>query len=319
MAGISSSAAKSQDNKLEYNGKEKQEKEFSDGSGLDWYDYGARMYDAQIGRWGVVDPLTDQIWRHSPYNYAFDNPVGFIDADGMASSDFVQRQDGSIYWDKNANSQSTTKEGEKFLGKTLTFVFNSFIDGKLWDGPLGNIPAGDKLTTTTTITAQENAQGEYVGASASQDVVVGPTPTSPIDNGRDFYPGLGKDQNKFVQGCANDGSLSVRMEQHASVSRSEEAGLGIIGYNIVNVAQKLDINISSNGNVSVSAATDVFPSATLSVNSSNIMKYSQPSFVQTHRLPQVGQTKYIPGPGASVPSLPVYDYSYKPATWYKRL
>ena len=87
MAGICSKAAGWLENKYKYNGKELQHEEFSDGSGLEEYDYGARMQDPQIGRWNQIDPIVANYYWLSPYNYCNNNPIKYLDPNGMEFKD----------------------------------------------------------------------------------------------------------------------------------------------------------------------------------------------------------------------------------------
>ncbi|MEO6732216.1 MAG: RHS repeat-associated core domain-containing protein, partial [Ferruginibacter sp.] len=66
------------DNKDLYN-----DKELIDDADLNWYDYGFRSYDPQIGRFPQLDPLTDEYPELTPYQYAGCEPIANVDLDGL--------------------------------------------------------------------------------------------------------------------------------------------------------------------------------------------------------------------------------------------
>jgi len=293
----------SPENKYKYNGKE-----LNDDFSLGLYDYGARWYDPVVGRWTQIDPLAEMMPGWSPFNYGFNNPIRFVDPTGMAPDDWVKGADGTIRWDASANSQATTKQGETYLGKELTLTFNSFIDAKSWDGPNSKAP-GDKLTSTITITGNEDSKGELTSLSGSKSVQIGSTP---IGTARDYYPGEGGSNNNFELKSTASGA-TLNFEQHASVSKIEEIGLNALGFKVVDVAQKLNVDYNKkSGELSISAYTGLFPSATLSINGTQVMKYNQPSFVNTHSAPIVGNSSPSSG------SIPIRNFSYYPSKLYKQ-
>lgn len=83
-----------------YNGKELDAKK-----GLNWYDYGARHYDAALGRFTTMDPMAGKYYEWSPYTYCKNNPVNRIDPDGK--DDYIVDNRGRLRLSRKVTNSST--------------------------------------------------------------------------------------------------------------------------------------------------------------------------------------------------------------------
>ena len=148
-----------------YNGKELDRK-----GGLDWYDYGARMYDPVLGRWHVVDPSSEKYYGVSPYNYCANNPVKYIDPDGKDWYK-VQNEEGIWKYSYSADIHSQ-KDLNKvvrngmYLGVTHTennIYYSLFGSKKVADSFEGAVYQKIDNAILTSAIAEKNVNNSFGG------------------------------------------------------------------------------------------------------------------------------------------------------------
>ena len=145
-------------------------KEFDHTSGLDWYDHGARMYDAAKGSWDRVDKLTYKCSEVNPYCYCLLNPILKTDLDGNAPGDFfVTMDEAAIDFGLFYNAQSI-KENKEYgstiyeiwdVKKGKGYSYSSANTGRAKNSVLCNMPHNYHRITADIHTHGAYSYGQY--------------------------------------------------------------------------------------------------------------------------------------------------------------
>jgi len=186
MAGISDQAALKLENKIKFQGQELQHKEFSDGSGLETYQFKYRMDDPQTGRFWHVDPLAAKHPNQSPYLFCNGNPMLYMDPDG---------RDGII----TIKGGQITISANVFLygaGATKAVVaqYQSDINSK-WGGTFSAKTSDGKQSFNVNVNVNV---GLYKGKEKSDPWII---PGAWNPNNRDNFVEVGAgDKRSYVSG-----------------------------------------------------------------------------------------------------------------------
>jgi RHS repeat-associated protein len=210
LSGLEYRAGGMEENRYLYNGKEK----IGD-SGLDLYDFGARLYDPAIGRWMTVDPLADhpnQIGM-SPYSAMWNNPIRFNDPTGLCPDcpDPSKAKEGDLV-NPNGGMEFIFTNGE-WTGVGRTLEEFTVTGSRLENGDISDFD-----NENFTLTAGGAIYGLLEGTSASQGFWLG-------ENGEYYSQRWGGNQYTGSRAGAIRAAKAYKLAGRATIIGS--AGIGI--------------------------------------------------------------------------------------------
>ena len=198
--------------------------------GLNWHDFGARNYDASLGRWMSIDPLAENYFDMTPYNYVASNPVYYIDPDGMIIKDpdkVAEKYKTHLETLKKTIAQFI-KSGnlKEEVGNKLTAFANSEL------GKIKKLEKSDQVYTFSSKVTSKEGGVQYDSSTEEVKITVGKGDVGLIGHELNHAYQFEKGEISIASDNSFYGSLYDVGDETSSYNVERQVNSGVVPYKV---------------------------------------------------------------------------------------